>query len=53
VLTLVFRWFGLQDGYDETRPADYSADPVPTPAPARKAAPAPMPAPAPAPARNA
>ena len=28
LLTLVFRLFGLQDGYDETRPADYSADPV-------------------------
>ena len=48
VLTLVFRWFGLQDGYDETRPADYIADPVPAPGPARKAAPTPMPAPAPA-----
>jgi SSS family solute:Na+ symporter len=31
VLTLVFRKIGLQDGYDETRPADYSADPVTAP----------------------
>jgi solute:Na+ symporter, SSS family len=31
VLTLVFRWAGLQDGYDETRPADYVADPVAVP----------------------
>jgi hypothetical protein len=46
VLTLVFRWFGLQDGYDETRPADYIADPAPAPGPVRKAAPMPMPAPA-------
>jgi SSS family solute:Na+ symporter len=29
VLTVVFRRVGLQDGYDETRPADYTADPVP------------------------
>jgi solute:Na+ symporter, SSS family len=37
VLTLVFRKIGLQEGYDETRPADYSADPVtvPTVAPGR------------------
>jgi len=28
-LTVVFRRFGLRDGYDETRPADYTADPVP------------------------
>jgi len=37
VLTLVFRRIGLQDGYDETRPADYTADPEtapPTRAPA-------------------
>jgi hypothetical protein len=27
VLTLLFRKIGLQDGYDETRPADYLADP--------------------------
>jgi SSS family solute:Na+ symporter len=27
-LTVIFRKIGLQDGYDETRPADYSADPV-------------------------
>jgi SSS family solute:Na+ symporter len=32
VLTVVFRGFGLQDGYDETRPADYIADPEPAPA---------------------
>jgi solute:Na+ symporter, SSS family len=32
-LTLVFRALGVQDGYDETRPADYVADPVPTRAP--------------------
>lgn len=32
VVTMVFRWFGLRDGYDETRPADYTADPVPAPA---------------------
>jgi hypothetical protein len=29
VLTVVFRKTGLQDGYDETRPEDYTADPVP------------------------
>jgi solute:Na+ symporter, SSS family len=29
VLTVLFRQIGLQDGYDETRPADYHADPVP------------------------
>jgi len=28
-LTVVFRKTGLQDGYDETRPEDYTADPVP------------------------
>jgi solute:Na+ symporter, SSS family len=32
MLTVIFRRIGLQDGYDETRPADYSADPVPVPA---------------------
>jgi Sodium:solute symporter family len=31
-LTPVFRKIGLQDGYDETRPADYVADPVTRPA---------------------
>jgi solute:Na+ symporter, SSS family len=31
VLTLVFRKIGLQDGYDETRPSDYLADPVTVP----------------------
>ena len=28
VLTFLFRALGLHDGYDETRPADYSADPA-------------------------
>ena len=28
VLTVLFRRIGVQDGYDETRPADYLADPV-------------------------
>ncbi len=32
VLTVIFRKTGLQDGYDETRPADYVADPVTQPA---------------------
>jgi solute:Na+ symporter, SSS family len=32
VLTVIFRRVGLQDGYDETRPADYTADPVTVPA---------------------
>ena len=31
VLTLLFRKMGLQDGYDETRPADYVANPVTVP----------------------
>jgi SSS family solute:Na+ symporter len=44
VLTVVFRRFGLRDGYDETRPSDYTADPAPSPA--RKPAPAPARAPA-------
>jgi SSS family solute:Na+ symporter len=35
VLTVVFRKVGVTDGYDQTRPSDYSADPVlVTPAPA-------------------
>ena len=35
VLTVVFRKVGVTDGYDQTRPSDYSADPVPViPAPA-------------------
>jgi solute:Na+ symporter, SSS family len=35
-LTVIFRKIKLQDGYDETRPADYTADPVTVPAaPAR------------------
>jgi len=32
LLTLVFRAMRLPDGYDETRPADYLADPAPGPA---------------------
>jgi len=32
LLTVIFRRIGLQDGYDETRPADYVADPVAPPA---------------------
>jgi hypothetical protein len=35
---VVFKRFGLPDGYDETRPADYTADPVPAPAEAATAA---------------
>jgi solute:Na+ symporter, SSS family len=31
VLTVLFRKIGLQDGYDETRPADYLADPETAP----------------------
>jgi solute:Na+ symporter, SSS family len=50
VLTVVFRWSGLRDGYDETRASDYTADPVPAPAPARKARKA---EPVPVPARKA
>jgi SSS family solute:Na+ symporter len=39
--TLVFRAIGLTDGYDETRPADYSADAAPpAAAPGAGAAPA-------------
>ena len=38
VLSVVFKRFGLRDGYDETRPADYTADPVPAPAPGRRRA---------------
>jgi hypothetical protein len=38
VLSAVFKGFGLQDGYDETKPTDYVADPVPAPAPARGSA---------------
>jgi hypothetical protein len=42
VLTVVFRRIGLQDGYDETRPEDYIADPAPGPVTApRPAAPRP------------
>jgi SSS family solute:Na+ symporter len=32
VLSVAFKGFGLQDGYDETKPGDYVADPVPAPA---------------------
>ena len=32
LLTVIFRKVGLQDGYDETRPEDYTADPEPVPA---------------------
>ena len=32
LLTVVFRWIKMQDGYDETRPGDYSADPIDPPA---------------------
>jgi hypothetical protein len=49
VLTVVFRWFGLQDGYDETRPADYVADPEPAPVPSVASAPSAPAPPAPAP----
>jgi SSS family solute:Na+ symporter len=38
VLSVVFKGFGLPDGYDETKPADYVADPAPAPAPARGSA---------------
>jgi solute:Na+ symporter, SSS family len=37
-MSVVFKGFGLQDGYDETKPGDYTADPVPAPAPTREAA---------------
>ena len=40
VLTVIFRFTGLQDGYDATKPSDYIADPEPAPAaPAAPAAP--------------
>ena len=39
VLTVIFRKIRLQDGYDETRPADYTADPAPVPVGARTRAP--------------
>jgi SSS family solute:Na+ symporter len=32
VLTVIFNRVGVTDGYDQTRPADYRADPVPVPA---------------------
>ena len=25
---MIFRWTGVQDGYDETKPGDYTADPA-------------------------
>ena len=31
LFTVIFRWAGVQDGWDETKPADYIADPVPGP----------------------
>ena len=37
LLTVVFRWIKMQDGYDETRPADYTTDPVGPPAVRTKA----------------
>jgi SSS family solute:Na+ symporter len=33
LFTVIFRRTGVQDGWDETKPADYIADPVPAPAP--------------------
>jgi hypothetical protein len=30
-LTVLFRWIGLRDGYDETKPADYTAGPDDSP----------------------
>jgi solute:Na+ symporter, SSS family len=44
VLTVIFRRIRLQDGYDETRPADYSADPVTVPAGSSRPGSAPAPA---------
>jgi solute:Na+ symporter, SSS family len=35
VFTVIFRQAGVQDGWDETKPADYIADPVPAPSGAR------------------
>jgi solute:Na+ symporter, SSS family len=32
VFTVIFRLIGIQDGYDETKPSDYVADPEPAPA---------------------
>jgi SSS family solute:Na+ symporter len=34
LFTVIFRWTGVQDGYDETKPGDYTADPVSAPVPA-------------------
>ena len=31
LLTVIFRWIRMQDGYDETRAADYTADPAEPP----------------------
>ena len=49
LFTVVFRSAGVQDGYDETKPSDYIADPAPAAAPA----PAPTPVPYPRPAEPA
>jgi hypothetical protein len=38
VLSVAFKAFGLPDGYDETKAADYLADPDPAPAPPRGSA---------------
>ncbi len=46
-LTVIFRKIGLQDGYDETRPADYTADPEPSSGSNSCSQPAPAPAPNP------
>ena len=36
LFTVIFRWTGVQDGWDETKPGDYTADPVSAPAPAAR-----------------
>ena len=41
VFTVIFRLTGVQDGYDETRPADYVADPEPAPSASARGARAP------------
>jgi SSS family solute:Na+ symporter len=53
VLSVVFKGFGLRDGYDETRPADYVADPLPARAPSAVRVPSAARAPSPAPTRKA
>ena len=50
LFTVIFRAAGVQDGYDETRPSDYTADPDPEAVPARTPTPAPAPVPYPRPA---